>query len=164
MAKKRLDLREFQQNLSDRMQDRDRQGGQMSLLGVQIAGQNWLVEMAEISEVLSLPRLTHVPLVKPWFRGVANVRGNLYGIADIAAYLRIGVASGEIANRILLLAERYGFNTALLVDSVLGLRDASGWQKDESGTGQYLDEQGVMWRKLDVVDLLGQQDFLQIGI
>jgi len=54
---KRLDLRAFQQNLSDRMQDRGRMGGQMSWLGVKIAGQNWLVEMADISEVLSLPRL-----------------------------------------------------------------------------------------------------------
>jgi len=159
---KRTNLREFQQNLSDRMQDRGRQGGQMSMLGVQVAGQHWLVEMADISEVLSLPRLMPVPLAQPWFRGVANVRGNLYGVADIAVYLKIGAASGEIANRILLLAERYGFNTALLVDSVLGLRDASAWRQDDNN--QYFDDQGLMWRKLDVVELLGQPEFLQIGI
>ena len=161
---KRLDLRAFQQNLSDRMLDRARQSGQRSLLGVKIAGQNWLVEMSDISEVLSLPRLTPVPLAKPWFRGVANVRGNLYGIADMAVYLQVGEASGSVANRILLLAERYGFNTALLVDSVAGLRDTSGWQQDEADEEQYFDEQGVMWRKLNVLELLGQPGFLQIGI
>lgn len=161
---KRLDLRAFQQNLSDRMQDRDRLGGQMSLLGVKIAGQNWLVEMTDVSEVLSLPRLAGVPLAQAWFRGVANVRGNLYGVVDMAAYLQTGSASGENANRILLIAECHGFNTALLVDGVLGLRDASGWQRDVKREDQYFDDQGVMWRKLDVVDLLGQPEFLQIGI
>jgi len=161
---KRLDLRAFQQNLSDRMLDRARQSGQSTQLGVKIAGQNWLVEMSDISEVLSLPRLTPVPLAKPWFRGVANVRGNLYGVADMAVYLQAGEASGGVANRILLLAERFGFNTALLVDGVAGLRDASGWQQDEADAEQYFDEQGVVWRKLNVLELLGQPGFLQIGI
>ncbi|HCJ50509.1 MAG TPA: twitching motility protein PilI [Gallionella sp.] len=161
---KRLDLRAFQQNLSDRMQDRGRMGGQMSWLGVKIAGQNWLVEMADISEVLSLPRLAIVPLAQPWFRGVANVRGNLYGVVDMAAYLQTGSASGENTNRILLIAERHGFNTALLVDGVLGLRDARAWRQDESNAAQYFDDQDVTWRKLDVVDLLEQPQFLQIGI
>ena len=161
---KRLDLRAFQQNLSDRMQDRGRQSARLSLLGVQIAGQNWLVEMVDISEVLSLPRLTSVPLSKSWFCGIVNVRGNLYGVADVANYLRLGAASGAISNRLLLVAERYGFNAALLVDSVLGLRDASGWQRDEMHEDRYFDGQGAMWRKLDVVSLLEQPDFLQIGI
>jgi twitching motility protein PilI len=159
---KRVDLRAFQQNLSDRMQDRSRQGVRLSLLGVQIAGQNHLVEMVDISEVLPMPRLATVPLAKSWFRGLANVRGNLYGVADVADYLQLGSASGAAANRLLLLAERYGFNTALLVDSVLGLRDASGWQRDAAH--DYVDEQGAKWRKLDVVGLLEQPEFLQIGI
>lgn len=139
-------------------------GGQMSWLGVKIAGQNWLVEMADISEVLSLPRLAIVPLAQPWFRGVANVRGNLYGVVDMASYLQTGSASGENTNRILLIAERHGFNTALLVDGVLGLRDARAWRQDESNAAQYFDDQDVTWRKLDVVDLLEQPQFLQIGI
>ena len=73
---KRTNLREFQQNLRDRMLDKSRMGGQLPLLGVQIGGQNWLVEMREISEVLSPPPMTKVPLTRAWFRGVANVRGN----------------------------------------------------------------------------------------
>ncbi len=146
------------------MQDKDRQGGQLSLLGVQIAGQNWLVEMVDISEVLSLPPLTSVPLTKQWFRGIANVRGNLYCVADMAAFLHQGEASGAVTNRILLTAERYAVNAALLVDRVFGLRDANSWQRDAAQTDQYIDEQGAVWRKLDVVELLGQPDFLQIGI
>lgn len=161
---KRTNLREFQQSLSNRMQDKARLGGQLSLLGVQIGGQNWLVSMVDISEVLSLPPLTPVPLTKSWFRGVANVRGNLYCVADLAAYLHQGVASGATANRLLLAAERYGVNAALLVDRVFGLRNASNWLPDVTQPEQYLDENGVAWRKLDVVGLLAQTEFLQISI
>ena len=161
---KRINLREFQQNLSNRMQDKSRMGGQLSLLGVQIAGQNYLVEMSDISEVLSMPPLVPVPLTKPWLRGVANVRGNLYCVADMAAFMHQGTASGAIINRLLLVAERYAFNAALLVEKVFGLRDTSNWQRDEKQNDLYFDEQNVAWRKLDVIGLLGQPEFLQIGI
>ena len=161
---KRINLREFQQNLSNRMQDKSRMGAQLSLLGVQIAGQNYLVEMSDISEVLSMPPLTPVPLARPWLRGVANVRGNLYCVADMAAFMHQGGASGAIINRLLLVAERYAFNAALLVEKVFGLRDTSNWQRDEKQKDLYFDEQNVAWRKLDVIGLLGQPEFLQIGI
>lgn len=161
---KRLNLREFQQNLSNRMQDKSRQGVQLSLLGVQIAGQNYLVSMVDVSEVLSMPPLTPVPLTRPWFRGVANVRGSLYCIADMAAFMHQGAASGVITNRLLLVAERYAVNVALLVDRVFGLRDTRTWQPSATQADLYLDEQGVAWRKLDVAGLVTQSDFLQIGI
>jgi twitching motility protein PilI len=162
---KRLNLREFQQNLIDRMQATDLSGSRVSTLGVQIAGQNWLVDMVDISEVLPLPSLTVVPFAKPWFCGVANVRGNLYGVIDIAAYEHNGAASQDANNRVLLVAERYAFNAALLVDRVLGLRDARKWQQSEvDGKVEYRDEQGMPWRKLDVPSLLEQAEFLQIGI
>ncbi len=161
---KRLNLREFQQTLSNRMQAKDRSSEQLSSLGVLIAGQNWLVDMADISEVLTPPPLTSVPRSKEWFLGVANVRGNLYCVTDMAAYQHKGKASGGITNRVLLVAERHAFNAALLVDRVLGLRDARGWQQSEAdGPDGYRDDQGTLWRRLDVSGLLEQEEFLQIG-
>lgn len=133
----------------------------ISTLGVSIAGQHWLVDMVDISEVLSPQELVHVPMAKPWLKGVTNVRGSLYCVADIAAYLKLGEASGSVENRLLLVAERHAFNAALLVDKVLGLRDARIWRKEPAG---YRDEQDVIWRKLDIGDLLVQADFLQIGV
>jgi len=162
---KRLNLREFQQSLSDRIHSRDHGGEQVSTLGVQIAGQCWLVDMRNISEVLPLPPLTPVPLSKPWFRGVANVRGKLYCVADMAAYQQCGEATADIGSRVLLVAEKYAFNAALLVDRVFGLRDARVWQQsDLSGKSVYRDEEGAVWRKLDVPGLLDQAEFLQVGI
>jgi twitching motility protein PilI len=162
---RRLNLREFQQNLIDRLQAADLSETRLSTLGVQIAGRNWLVDMLDIAEVLPLPTLTTVPFAKPWYRGVANVRGNLYGVIDMASYEHSGAASGDASNRVLLLAERYAFNAALLVDRVLGLRDARGWKQSEGFDKQveYHDELGVVWRTLDVHGLLEQVEFLQIG-
>ncbi len=170
---KRLNLREFQQNLIDRLQATDLSESRVSTLGVQIAGLNWLVDMVDIAEVAPLPPLTAVSFAKPWFRGVANVRGNLYGVIDMAAYQHAGSAtpagsgqaSGDVNNRVLLVAERYAFNAALLVDRVLGLRDARNWGQSEGYDKniEYHDEQGATWRKLDVRGLLEQTEFLQIG-
>ena len=162
----RLNLREFQQNLIDRLQTVDVAAERVSTLGVEIAGANWLVDMGDIKEVLPLPKLSMVPLTKPWFHGMANIRGNLYGVVDVAAYWHIGSVNGNAGNRVLVVADRFKFNAALLVDSVHGLRDARTW---EQGVGfdkqpEYRDEHGGTWRKLDVQGLLEQVDFLQIGV
>lgn len=162
---KRHNLREFQQRVMDRLQDHTASATRASMLGVQIAGRRWLVDMVDISEVLPLPHLTKVPFTKSWFRGVMNVRGNLYGVIDMAVYQHDSGVSGVATNRVLLISERYAFNAALLVDRVLGLRDVRNWQKSErEGQAEYQDGQGANWRKLEVPDLLEQAEFLQIGV
>ncbi len=162
---KRLNLREFQQGLIDRLQTTDTTGARVTTLGVQIAGRNWLVDMADISEVLPLPPLTVVPFTKPWFRGMANIRGNLYGVIDMAGYEGSGAASGDIHNRVLLIAPKHGVNAGLLVDAVLGLRDTQAWRQSEGFDKQieYFDEHNAPWRKLDVHGLIEQAEFMHIG-
>lgn len=158
-------LHESQQDASPPPQGEEHADDQVSTLGVQIAGHNWLVDMLDISGVLPPPSPTPVPLVKPWFLGVVNVRGMLYGVTDMAAYQRKGRASGTAANRILLVAERHAFNAALLVDCVLGLRNTRAWKQEEvQGQIQYRDERGNVWPKLGVAELLAQPDFLQISV
>jgi twitching motility protein PilI len=163
---KRLNLREFQQELIDRLQVADASEARVSTLGVQIAGRNWLVDMNDITEVLPLPALTVVPFTKPWYRGLVNVRGNLYSVIDMAAYGHLGAATGDIHNRILLVAAKHAVNAALLVDRVLGLRDPRTWRHSEGIAKEieYFDENGVSWSKLDVHSLVEQAEFMQVGI
>ena len=162
---KRLNLREFQQNLINQLQAKDLAVERVSTLGVQIAKQNWLVEMADVDEIMPVPKLASVPFAKPWFRGVANVRGNLYGVVDMIAYQESGVATGDAENRVILVSSRFEFNAALLVDRVFGLRDARNWLQSElGGQVEYHDEQGTSWRKLDIAAILEQAEFLQIGV
>jgi twitching motility protein PilI len=162
---RRFSLREFQQNVLNRLQQRETAGGHASTLGVQVDKEYWLVEMADISEVLALPPLTPVPLTKPWYRGVANIRGNLYSISDLAAFMGQPEAAQEGQSRILLVNPQFSFNAGLLVTRVLGLRDTANWQRMESVEGvDYQDEQGKIWHRLDIAKLLRQPEFLQIGV
>ncbi len=161
---RRFSLREFQQNVLNRIQTSEGAASRISTLGVQIGEQNWLVQMSDIAEVLPLPVLTTVPLTKPWFIGVANIRGNLYSITDLAAFNGLGDTLRGQSCRVLLLAGKYAFNAGLLVSRVIGLRDSSAWQSTGSGEERRLmDDQGQAWRQLDVADLVQRPEFLQIG-
>lgn len=163
---KRFSLREFQQSVLNRIQVQTSGGvtSKAQVLGVQIGGQHWLVEMSDVAEVLPLPALTHVPLAKPWFLGVANVRGKLYGITDISAFNGMGETMRGQSNRILLLADKYAFNAGLLVPRVIGLRDNSAWPRSRvAGELRLTDDKGQLWRTLDIPALLQSEDFIEIG-
>ena len=156
---KRLNLREFQQSILDRIQQKEVAGDRASTLGVEVGNGFWLVDMQDVSEVLP------VPLTQAWYRGVANVRGNLYSITDLAEFMGQSETANVMHGRVLLVAQKYACNVGFLVSRVLGLRDVRSWQYEEKdGETYYKDEQGNMWRKLDVTQLLQQPDFLQIGI
>lgn len=162
---KRFNLREFQQNVLDRLQAQAVSGGERtSTLGVQVGEEYWLVDMADINEVLPLPALAPVPLTHPWFCGVANVRGNLFSIIDLSAYLGGPETPHEGQSRVLLAGQKFAFNAGLLVARVLGLRNVTDWQQSElDGEVRYQDGSGQIWRKLDLGQLLKQPQFLQIG-
>ncbi|MEK7811065.1 MAG: chemotaxis protein CheW [Pseudomonadota bacterium] len=161
---KRFNLREFQQQVLDRLHMESSGSAHLSTLGVQVGQDYWLVNMTDISEVMSMPMLTSVPLTKPWYCGVANVRGNLYSIVDLKAYLSGEPTVHEAGNRVMLLGHRFAFNTGLLISKVLGLRNTFDWQESElDGVVGFQDGNGQFWRKLDITQLLSQPEFLQIG-
>ena len=162
---KRFSLREFQQKIIDRIQQKEVAGDRISTLGIQVGSDYWLVEMQEISEVLPLPDITPVHLTQPWYGGIANVRGNLYSIADLAAFMGLGKTPEGMQTRILLVSPKFACNAGLMVARVMGLRDTRSWKYEvQDGEARYQDEQGQVWRKLEVAQLLLQPDFLQIGI
>ena len=162
---KRFNLREFQQSVLDRLQAQVTGGGsRTTTLGVQVGADFWLVDMADINEVLPPPSLTPVPLTKPWYCGVANVRGSLYSIVDLSVYLGGEAIPQEGQSRVLLAGQKFAFNAGLLVTRVLGLRNVTDWQQSEQDGEVYLqDGSGQVWHKLDMSQLLQQPGFLQIG-
>jgi twitching motility protein PilI len=96
---------------------------------------------------------------------VANVRGNIYGISDLGAYMNVGPANRDIQSRILLVGQKFNFNSGLLVTKVLGLRNANDWQRSEQGGKVvYQDSSGQRWNKLEIRQLMQQPDFIHIGV
>src|SRR5690554_4659218 len=68
---------------------------QWSGIGFTLLGSHFVAPLDEVSEMLEVPSYTHLPGVKPWVRGVANVRGRLLPLFDLAAFCggQIGRAS-----------------------------------------------------------------------
>jgi twitching motility protein PilI len=81
------------------------------------------VDLTEAGEVVPVPPITPVPLAQPWFRGVANIRGKLYSVADFSAFLGGAAEVPSEQARLLLLGERFRMGCALLVNRSLGLRN-----------------------------------------
>ena len=78
----RVSLRDYQLALSERLQSAQAGVRAPSKLGLRVGGETWLVDLMEAGEVIPVPPISPVPLAQPWFRGVANVRGNLYSVAE----------------------------------------------------------------------------------
>lgn len=74
-----------------------------------------------VTEILSLPQATPVPGAKPWILGLANVRGSLLTVIDLAWYLT-GVRSPVTARSRLLTTTLNKAPIGLLIDEVLGQR------------------------------------------
>lgn len=80
-----------------------------------------VTQLDQVLEVLPCPEYTTVPGTKTWVKGVANIRGNLITIVDLAEYFgKPPVFLDERAR--LLVMNVPGLHTGLLVHEVLGLR------------------------------------------
>jgi twitching motility protein PilI len=169
LTPRRISLRDYQRELAERLRLAD-SARSASKLGVQVGEQNWLIDLAEAGEVMPVPPITTVPLTRAWFRGVANVRGNLYSVVDFAEFLGTGVSgTGENA-RLVLLGERFRSAAALLVDRSLGLRNPKELRAREPAAerkswlrAEYDDEQGARWSELDVAELVRDTEFLSVA-
>ncbi|MDQ5877997.1 MAG: twitching motility protein PilI [Pseudomonadota bacterium] len=169
MAKK-ISLREFQEHLAARLTSAAQGKASSALLGVQTGADYWLLNLSDSGEIVPLPPLTTVPLTKPWFSGIANIRGNLYSVADFSA-LRGGEATPmNAASRLLLVGTRHGSNAALLVTRMLGLKNPDQFTAVSADDAQHpweaehlVDSDGRRWKKLNVRALLADPDFMEIG-
>lgn len=168
----RLSLRDYQRDLAERLRNAEA-GRSASMLGVQVDDESWLVDLKDAAEVIPVPAITPVPLTRPWFKGLANIRGNLYSVVDFPAFLQRKPVTVVEQSRLLLLGERFRLSVALLVDRSLGLRNPAQLtlREAEAGSGagswfraQYTDDEGRLWKELDVAQLAQHPDFLGVGV
>ncbi|MHC8323476.1 chemotaxis protein CheW [Pseudomonas sp. GB2N2] len=89
-------------------------------------GEHWYVApMGEVSEVLHEPRFTQLPGVKPWVKGVANLRGRLLPMMDLCAFFSDKELCHELPSRKqrrVLVVEHNDVFAGLMVDEVFGLQ------------------------------------------
>lgn len=160
-AGRRARLRQYQQQLLERMQAARLSGGtRLHQLGVMIGTERFLVDLTQTGEIVPLAPICTVPLTQPWYLGLSNIRGNLVGIIDYARYLDGGETAVAPDSRMLTLAPGLGFNCAILVNRVYGLRQASSMQV----AGERLvDADNNEWLVLDLAELVQDPRFLHVA-
>jgi twitching motility protein PilI len=167
---KHISLREFQQALAARLAEAGAETAPHARLGVQAGGRLWLIRLDDAGEVLPLPAVTPVPLTRQWFLGLANIRGNLACVVDFAGLMGESPTERSPGCRLVLVAERFGAHSGLLVARMMGLRNIHQLEAEEGGAdrpwirGAFRDPEGRRWYELDIGVLVAHGDFLQVGL
>ena len=168
----KLDLRTFQMELSARLLTKTAAQVESSRLGLSCGGDRWLIRLADAGEVVNLPDIVPVPLTRPWYLGVANMRGNLYSVIDFGKFLARETSPAGGQPRLVLFGPRTGeLNVGIVVHRVLGLRniaelapaspphDVPEWYAQ-----RWMDGDGNAWQEIDLAMLARDPAFLQVGI
>lgn len=170
-------LRELQSRLASRLQTARTEGLGQSWLAVETQGERYLLPLHQSGEIFPWESAHVVPYTQPWFVGVANLRGGLYGVADLAGY--IAQARGHAWARAGARADSYVIalntalevNCALLVDRLVGLRSVEYFSRSAAAAPDappffghvYHDAAGDAWQEIDLQALSRQPQFLSIG-
>jgi twitching motility protein PilI len=137
-------------------------------------GEHWYVTpMGEVSEVLHEPRFTQLPGVKPWVKGVANLRGRLLPIMDLCGFFGHELSPLRKQRRVLVVEHQDVF-AGLMVDEVFGLQhfeqdsfepisiSKRQGSKAEFVTGYFRREQN--WRVFSLFALARSPVFMHVAI
>jgi twitching motility protein PilI len=167
---KQISLREFQQGLAQRLREAQAEAEPTSRLGVLAGNGSWLLKLDDAGEMLPLPEISGVPLTKPWYLGLANIRGVLSSVVDFAAFAGGEQTVSTPDCRLLLIAERFQSFSGLMISKMLGLKSVQTMQPvQEPGNrpwiaGAFRDGEGRLWHELDIGALVAHEDFLHVGV
>lgn len=83
-----------------------------------IASAHYAVLEAFVTELERVPKITTVPHVPAWVRGVTNLRGDILSVIDMRTFLGLEAASPHTARMLVVRLLDEEFSAGLLVDSV----------------------------------------------
>ena len=140
-------------------------------IGFRLNGQRLIAGMSDVAEILPPPKTIRVPGVKPWVRGLANVRGTLMPILDMNLFLS-GDYIDTAAERRILVINKDGVVAGLLVEEVFGLRRFKPEHKQQGQSGEmgnlepYLDgvfnDEQTEWNIFSMGKLVNHEQFLRV--
>ena len=170
MANKQA-LRELQTRLAERLQAARTQVRGQSWLAVECSGRGFLLPLREAGEIFALAPVLAVPYSHRWFLGVANLRGHLQGVVDLAGFLGVKTAeTGRDQSRLVGFNQSLDINCVLLVDKLSGLRSdeeltpepADGVTRPAFVGARLRDASDRLWQELLLSALAGDEAFLKI--
>ena len=171
-------LRDLQTRLASRLQAAKTRPRARGWLAVECAGTGLLLPLAQSGEIFPLRTLLKLPHAKPWLTGVAQLRGDLYTVVDLAAFLGLrapqSVDPAAPEGQLVMLAPALQVNAALRVDRLAGLRGeeqlvrepeaADNTARPAFAAGRWKDAQGVSWQEIDLGALAVDGAFLDVMV
>jgi twitching motility protein PilI len=170
-------LRAFQSRLASRLQAAKTSGVSASWLAVEAGDTKYLFPLGHAGEIFPFTAPQPVPYTQPWFMGVANLRGGLYGVVQLSTFAT-GVVAPTAAteqllaqSRLVALNELLEVNCALLIDRLVGLRGVEAFVRSDAPVSDgpawlghaYTDAAGARWQEVNLQALSQQPQFLSIG-
>ncbi len=169
-------LRELQTRLAERLQAARTDTRAPGWLAVESAGLGFLLPLAQAGEIFPMAGIQPVARTRNWFAGVANLRGNLVAVVDLAAFLGLSTSHGASsatrhAGQLIALNPTLGLSCALWVDRLAGLRGAeqlkvfmaASISMPKFARERWLDADGREWLQLDLVALAADPTFLSVA-
>ncbi|RTZ58423.1 MAG: hypothetical protein DSZ32_06975 [Gammaproteobacteria bacterium] len=119
-------LQEMERVVLTREKERSQSGdgettGQWYGIGYMINGLRFVSPLKHVREVLLHSHVVAVPETLPWMRGLANSRGNLITVVDIAEFLEWPSSENTETGRWMLINDTR-LNCAIAVQEVVGLK------------------------------------------
>ena len=188
LVNRRERLRDFQAGLAEKLKRAEATPLAVNRLGFQIGSHRLLLDLADAGEILTVPDIMPVPLTKSWYRGLANVRGNLFGVVDLSLFAGGPPTPIDKESRLLAFSGDLRFACGILVSRMLGLRSVADLQPassvDEARATKaptssdadpddrlfaswvrerLVDAQAGAWQELEVAALIADPRFLDIA-
>jgi twitching motility protein PilI len=161
-------LREFSTQLAQRLKEAPNLPTEPTRLAIRMGTQNYLVEMGLAAEIVALPEIARVPWTRPWYRGLANVRGRLIGVVDLQHLMGREPLAPEQAQQLLVLGEGMGVPSGILITRAFGIRNLKDLEEAGEAAGapwerrRYRDLEGIALTELDLRELAAAPAFTAI--
>lgn len=174
---KRQSLKELQERLAQRLAVAKTQAVSATWLAVEAGGQRYLLPLVQSGEIFPWAPVQKVPYTKGWYVGVANLRGGLHGVVDLASLVAGQPVAATVQDRVgsesrlVSLHSALSINAVLWIDRLLGLRNPAMFSavadRPASAPGYVtrllVDLQGQAWQELDLQALVSEPEFLAIA-
>lgn len=175
---KRQSLRDLQERLAQRLSAAKSQAATASWLAVDVGGHKCLLPLVQSGEIFPWTTIQSVPFTKPWYLGVASLRGGLHGVIDLLQLPGIGGVSAPpnldrvtSESRLVSLHGALGVNAVLWIDRLMGLRNPSTFSSVADRPVDapayvsrcLVDHDGQSWQELDLQLLASEPGFLAIA-
>lgn len=141
-----------------------------NFLSVILNENNYLINLYDIKETSTIPNISKIGRIKPWFLGIANFRGQVSPVIDMT-YLFTGKNSNLSQSYALLTSDRLGANFAMLWTGVNKLLSIKNFKKhdnikftedDRWIKNIWIDAEGIIWKEIDVEKVINSPELSDI--